>query len=341
MAKNKVLIIRFSSFGDIVQCSSIVELFDRKFAGDVQIDWVTRKEFVSLVQLNKKLSKVIGFDRKLGIFGLLKLAYFLTKENYSFVYDAHNNVRSKIIVLFLRILSTKTKIITRPKDRLKRILLFWFRKNYFDYPFKGIHSYQRPLKDFLNLKKFTVEVDYDFSNVKLNNKREIGQKEIILVPSAAWEMKRWPLEYWLKLAILLKENSLYILGGKEDTFCEEFEKLNLPKLQNLAGKLSLIESAFLISKADLVISGDTGLLHVADVLKKPGLSLMGPTAFGFTSNDSIKTLEVPLACRPCTKDGSGKCHQQVYKKCLVDLSPELVFEEAKTKLSFAFPTKDD
>ncbi len=335
--KNKVLIIRFSSFGDIVQCSTVVDYIYQQTNGLVEIDWITRKEFEGLVSLNSKINKVIAFDRKIGFVGLIKLAYQLSLENYDLIYDAHNNIRSNIIKLLFILFSSSTCIITRSKDRLKRVMLFNFRINFFEVPFKGIHSYIKPLKKFFEsknseVKNQEIKTDYNFTKVLLPLNLNEKLKNVVLVPSAAWEMKRWPLENWLKLSMLLKNNQIYVLGGREDTFCEEFSKLNIENIQNLAGKLSLIESCKLISKADLIISGDTGLLHVADVLDKKGLSIMGPTAFGFTSSSNIKTIEVPLECRPCTKDGSGKCHQNIYKKCLVEITPELVYKEALKKL---------
>jgi heptosyltransferase-2 len=149
------------------------------------------------------------------------------------------------------------------------------------------------------------------------------------VPSAAWEMKRWPLDHWKKLITIMPEARFVVLGGKEDTFCEELVAMAPERVFNMAGKLSLIESSKLLSLSALVISADSGLLHVADVLGVKGLSLMGPTAFGFTISSLIKTLEVDLPCRPCTKDGSGKCSQNIYQLCMVDITPATVANEAQ------------
>jgi heptosyltransferase-2 len=92
----------------------------------------------------------------------------------------------------------------------------------------------------------------------------------------------------------------------------------------MAGKLSLMESMGIVKKSNLVISADTGIIHVADLIGTPGISLIGPTAFGFPTGAHIKTLEVDLPCRPCTKDGRGNCSQKVYQKCMVDITPEMV-----------------
>lgn len=335
MKIKKVLIIRFSSFGDIVQCSSVVELIRQKFP-EATIDWVTRSDFDYLVKLNHDVTKVWSFDKKLGFKGLMDLAWNLRSENYDFVYDAHNNLRSNLLSFILRSrISHRPLWITRSKDRLKRILLFTFRINTFPKPFKGIHSYREPLVPMGIFPAFDEKlVTWDFSVAAkekvapfLNNK-----KAIVLVPSAAWEMKRWPLPLWKKLIEIMPQNNFVVLGGREDHFCEELKSIAPERVENLAGKLTLVESCALIEGSELVISADTGLLHVADVLGIKALSLMGPTAFGFTTGKQILTLEVDLPCRPCTKDGRGTCSQDIYQRCMVEITPDRVALEAQRLL---------
>jgi ADP-heptose:LPS heptosyltransferase len=336
MKKNKVLIIRFSSFGDIVQCSSVVDLLAQKYDGPV--DWVTRGEFSALVALNERVERVWTLQKKDGFTGLVKLALKLRAENYEYVYDAHNNLRSKVLSLFLRSKFTKApNWLTRPKDRFKRILLFSFRINKFPWPFIGINSYIDPLRNWgikkINSNNLNVPaVHWNFSETTDSEKVRAFQaasNSIILVPSAAWEMKRWPLNHWKQLITLMPENQFIVLGGKEDTFCEELKVVAPNNVMNLAGKLSLIESCALIKESKLVISADTGLLHVADVLGKRGIALIGPTAFGFTKSPLIETMQVDLPCRPCTKDGRGNCSQDVYQKCMVDITPAKVAKTAR------------
>ncbi|MBY0416390.1 MAG: glycosyltransferase family 9 protein, partial [Bdellovibrionales bacterium] len=226
--------------------------------------------------------------------------------------------------------------LTRSKARLKRVLLFTFRINTFPKPFRGIQSFIEPLKmweiDNLGDHNFA---HWDFSS---ESKATVApflesSKKIVLVPSAAWEMKRWPLPLWKKLITIMPQQEFIILGGKEDHFCEELKEVAPERVVNLAGKLSLVESCALIEKSPVVISADTGLLHVADVLGVNAISLMGPTAFGFTMGSQIITLEVDLPCRPCTKDGRGRCSQDVYQKCMVDITPEKVAATASKLLS--------
>ncbi len=335
MTINKVLIIRFSSFGDIVQCSSVVDLIRQKYP-NAQIDWVTRSEFDYLVKLNHGVNHVWSFNKKLGFAGLLKLGKDLKAQNYDHVYDAHNNLRSSLLSIIMRArLFNRPCWLTRSKSRLKRILLFTFRINTFPKPFKGIHSFERPLEKWgIPFREKNKFVTWDFPQASVEKTKHYVQSgnEIVLVPSAAWEMKRWPLDLWKKLIMIMPDKKFVVLGGKEDHFCEDLKAIAPERVENLAGKLSLVESCALILSSSLVISADTGLLHVADVLGVKGLALIGPTAFGFTSGSQIKTMEVELPCRPCTKDGRGSCSQDVYQKCMVDITPEQVAASARQML---------
>lgn len=132
----KILIIRFSSFGDIVQGTYVLPFLKNTYE-NCQIHWITKNEFAYLLENNPKIDKVVLFDKKNGILGLLKLAINLRKEHYDLVYDAHCNIRSKILKTTLCFFS-QTKLITRTKDRLKRILLFKFGKNLFPGPTKEL-----------------------------------------------------------------------------------------------------------------------------------------------------------------------------------------------------------
>lgn len=338
MVKNKVLIIRFSSFGDIVQCSAVVELFAQGLAGqkgDNEIHWATRKEFDFLVKLNEGVDRVWALEKKTGFLGLVQFALKLRRENFTHLYDAHNNLRSSFIKLILMSRFKTPELITRTKDRWKRVLLFKFRINQFPKPFKGVESYVAPLDKWgikLSNQSSFVKWHFDKPVEDKINQLVSTLKFVALVPSAAWEMKRWPLDHWKKLIELLPEVDFVVLGGKEDLFCQELADLAPTRVQNLAGKLSLVESSHLIQKASLVVSADTGLLHVADVLGVKGLSLMGPSAFGFTMSSLIKTLEVDLPCRPCSKDGSGKCSQDIWQRCMVEITPPTVASEVLNSL---------
>ncbi|MFI5392028.1 MAG: glycosyltransferase family 9 protein, partial [Bacteriovoracales bacterium] len=229
---------------------------------EAKIFWFTKEEFKPLISFHPEINGIFTLNKKTGFLGLIKLAFKIREEKFDLIYDAHANLRSMFLRPILGFLSS-TKIIKRPKNRFKRLLLFWFRINHFPKPFRGIKSYLAPLN--------RMGVDQETEILKINSLLDFKkwvpfEKFIVLAPSAAWELKRWPIEYWKKLIELLPGENIVILGGPEDKFCQELVNVNPEKSINLAGVLSFSESAQFVSKANLVISGDTGIIHIADLL---------------------------------------------------------------------------
>lgn len=326
----KFLIIRFSSIGDIIQCMDVVNGIKNHFP-EAEIHWIARKDMASFLAMDKRISRIWAFDKKEGLKGLLKIAELLKKENFDYIYDAHSNIRSNVLKFKLRSLFRKQPdIVLRRKERGKRFLLFKLGINRFPWPFRGRISYQKPLSrwgitDFSSTYQdwhFPKEFDTKFAGV-------IAPRTITLVPSANWQKKRWPIEHWQALIQLLPNYHFILLAGPADSFCEDIKNTAPNRVRNLAGKTSLLESCYLVLHSRLVISADTGFLHAADLFKTPALALMGPTAFGFPTGENSTILEVALPCRPCSKDGSGKCKLPCYQKCMTDITPQRVASEAR------------
>lgn len=323
----KFLIIRFSSIGDIIQCMGIIGGIRERFK-DVEIHWITRKDMVGTLSMDRRIDKIWAFDKTAGFGGLLKMAAELRKEHFDYIYDAHSNIRSNILKLILSPLPfVKPYVALRSKERGKRFLLFNFGVNLFDKPFRGVVSFREPLKkwgitafaDNYNDWHFPAEICSKYDGF-------VTKDTITIVPSANWEMKRWPVSHWEKLVFLLPEHKFIILAGSKDAFCEKIRSVAPEQVVNLAGCTSLMESCYIVSRSNLVISADTGFMHAADLFRVPALALMGPTAFGFPTGPTVEILETNLPCRPCTKDGRGRCKQAVYQKCMVDITPWQVVE---------------
>lgn len=321
----KFLIIRFSSIGDIIQCMGIIGGIRERFA-DVEIHWITRKDMVGTLSMDSRIDKIWAFDKNAGLSGLLKMAADLRKEHFDYIYDAHSNIRSNILKLVLSPLPfVKPYVALRSKERGKRFLLFNFGINRFDKPFRGVVSFRKPLKKW-GITRFPDDYnDWHFPKEIVGKYENFVTKDTVtLVPSANWEMKRWPVGHWQALITLLPDYKFIILAGPGDTFCEEIRSVAPERVVNLAGRTSLMESCYLVSRSNIVVSADTGFMHAADLFRVPALALIGPTAFGFPTGPMVEILEQDLPCRPCTKDGRGKCKQAVYQKCMVDITPKLV-----------------
>lgn len=322
----KMLIIRFSSFGDIVHCRSVLKPLAKD--SDYQVSWLVRADLAGALEAEKNLSETIVFDRKQGLFGLIKLAFKLRKENFDVLYDAHNNLRSTVVRFIVGLFGPK--VIVRPKDRLKRFMLFKLGINKFPKPFRGMVSYWKPLKESLSLSGELSPIEWPVEPGE--SELALLKEAIVLVPATAWPMKSWPIENWKELIKLLPDHKFVILGGPADDFCADIAAVAPERVENWAGKFSLKESCSHAAHARFMVTGDTGLQQVADLSGVKGVSLIGPTAFGFPTMGTLKILEVDLPCRPCTKDGRGSCSRAIYQECMVSLTPEMVAKEVQEGL---------
>lgn len=329
----KFLIIRFSSIGDIIQCMGVIGGIRERFE-DVEIHWITRKDMVATLSIDHRIDKIWAFDKAAGLPGLLKMAAELRKENFDYIYDAHSNIRSNLLKLIVSpVPFLKPYVALRSKERGKRFFLFNLGINLFDKPFRGVVSFQKPLKKW-GITNFPANYkDWQFpTEISSKYKDFVKRNMVTLVPSANWEMKRWPVSHWQTLVKLLPDYNFIILAGPKDTFCEEIWRVAPGRVINLAGCTSLMESCYIVSRSNIVVSADTGFMHAADLFQVPALALMGPTAFGFPTGPTVEILEKQLPCRPCTKDGRGKCKLSVYQQCMVDITPKQVADRVMTYL---------
>lgn len=321
----KFLIIRFSSIGDIIQCMGMISGIRERFP-EAEIHWIARKDMAPILAMDKRIHKIWAFDKTEGLRGLLKMAGKLRKEHYDYIYDAHSNIRSNILKLNLTPFPRQRPlVILRSKQRWRRFLLFRFGINRFDWPFRGVASYRKPLKQW-GITRFPDSYhDWNFPKECIQKfSGLIDERTVTIVPSANWQMKRWPVDHWKKLITLLPDHHFIILGGPADLFCEEIKAVAPERTMNMSGKTNLLESCYLVNQSRIAVSADTGFMHAADLFRIPTLALIGPTAFGFPDGPTAEVLEIGLSCRPCTKDGHGKCKQCVYQKCMVDITPERV-----------------
>ncbi|PZX16701.1 heptosyltransferase-2 [Breznakibacter xylanolyticus] len=337
----KILIIRFSSIGDIIQCMSVTSGIRQKFPHD-ELHWVARRDMAPLLRIDPNITRIWELDRKSGLKGLLNLAFELRRQGFTHVYDAHSNIRSSIYKLVICPLSAlfgfgSPLLVTRHKHRVKRMMLFSFGINRFPKPFRAFKSFQKPLEKWrihqfpINSKTWHFDAGL-LEKVKMLMDYQPGRQLTALVPSAAWELKRWPVAYWQAVVAQSSDRYFVVLGGPDDHFCADIAGVAPNRVINLAGKTSLLESFAAIYLSDYVISGDTGFLHAADLFGKPGMAIIGPTAFGFPTGPQIKVMEVDLPCRPCTKDGSTRCRIAEKRKCLMDIRPELVVAQMKATM---------
>lgn len=336
----KILVIRFSSFGDVLQTLSVAGRLNQN--GKAEIHWVTREEYVPVIESHPAVKKVWSLKKGAKFSDVWSLAGDLKREKFTHVYDAHNNLRSHIIcwrlngILNWRPLFGLHKFLRRSIYRWRRFLLFRFHKNLFPKPFSGQGALLEPLQKW-GLSTEAPPIPQLFLPKRSESKARAAIPErwrefVTLAPSAAFELKRWPLEYFADLIRMEKDLNFAVLGGPEDGFLQKLVEVAPDRVVNLAGRLTLEESAHVVAMSKALVSNDTGLMHVAEQLGIPCVALMGPAPFGFPSRPQTKIFELDLPCRPCSKHGQGPCVNPDFHLCLRGIKPANVATELRSML---------
>ncbi len=317
----KFLVIRLSSIGDIVLTTPVVRIL-KKQVEDAEIHFLTKKQYQPVVANNPYIDKIWLYDNALS--SLLKV---LKKQDFDYVIDLHNNIRTFRIKNYLRILSSSVNKINVAK---------WLMVNFKINRLPQKHIVERYLE---TVSLFDVKDDGEGLDYFISEKDEvfpelinstIPEDYLALCIGGQHYTKKMPPE---KIADICNRISIpvIILGGKEDiTEAEEICLLSENKsLINLAGKLNLNTSAAIVRDAKAVITHDTGLMHIAAAFKKRIISIWGNTIpeFGmypYRPGEGSFISEVSgLSCRPCTKIGFKKCPRSHFR-CMMDQDIEKI-----------------
>ena len=333
----KILVLRFSSLGDIVMTTAMVRCLRQSFP-DARIDMVVREDFLDLIRHNPHLDRKIGLARRSGRRGLLQLARDLKREHYDLVYDAHRSLRTRFLMPYLR----ADARAYFDKQYLKRDLALTFKLPWLEGMPRFLERFVSPLEPYgVHYDEAGPEVFIDEPTRKrCREKFPLPQlaphaARIALIPSAQWPGKRWPLDRFRSLIEDLARDTphqLVVLGGPGDDFCRELcRDLPANRVINTQGKLSILESAAMLEQCHLTIANDTGMMHVADGLGIPSVLILGPTSGGLGClpfHPRTRVLEHELWCRPCSKNGQAPCVRGT-RYCLTRTSVSQVLHEAR------------
>ncbi len=302
MAK-KFLIIRFSSIGDIVLTTPVIRCLKKKYPG-CEIHYLTKKNFAGIVESNPNVAKVHRLENDLK-----ETIDELKKEKFDHIIDLHNNIRTlrikkalkKIPFHSFKKLNTRKWIYTNFKMNLmphKHIVDRYMET----VASLGVINDGAGLEFFIPENDFVKDDDIPFSH---------SQGYIAIAIGAAHNTKKLPKNKLTELCRLI-EYPVILLGGNEDFYDGlEISQEDPVKIYNACGKFKLNESADLLRRSKMVISHDTGLMHIAAAFKKNILSIWGNTVPSFGMYPYQTLYEVfqvnKLWCRPCSKIGYDKC----------------------------------
>ena len=339
-APKKILIIRFSSLGDIILATPLLRVLHIRFPSS-RIDFVVRKEYAELIRNNKNLHYLYEFDARTGMTGLHKLKIQLRAEHSDLVIDIHNSLRSR----YLRWMLGVNEVVVLSKHLFARTILIQLKKNFYHRVISVADRYIEPVQQFgiendgqgLELaipEEIRAQTAAKMKSMEIQPlKRMIG-----FCPSAKHATKCWPQDRFKELGVKLSKElnaTILLFGGMQDKEkCSAIaQEINLSggegSARDLSGELSILESAVAMEACDLIVTNDTGLMHVASAMKKKVVAIFGPTVreFGFfpVGKDQVVLERLNLSCRPCSHIGGKSCPEGHFR-CMKEIQVEEVIK---------------
>ena len=321
MDKVRILILRFSSIGDIILTTPVIRNLKSQ-VDNVEIHFATKKQFASIVLNNPYVDKVHSLDKSFD-----ELKNSLNKYQFDYIIDLHKNLRT------LRVKNAlKVTALSFEKLNLKKWFLVQFKMN----KMPDVHIVDR----YMDTIRFFVDendnkgLDYFFSdNFKkgylLPQTHHKGYT--VAVIGANHYTKQIPSS--ILINILNKHNKPVVLvgGKKEKRVADEITKRLKVDYIDLCGVTTLDESANIIKESRCVLTPDTGMMHIAAAFKRPIVCMWGNTVpeFGMypympKNKDLYYISEVEnLKCRPCSKIGYAKCPKKHFN-CMMQQNIEQI-----------------
>lgn len=307
----EILVVRFSSLGDIVLITGVLKYVKETVSEDIAIDLITYSHFAGVLQDYPYIRNIYTIKKGDSLMDLNET--MSTMPNYDLVFDLHNNIRSS----FIRLISSCKSYVYNKNSIARRL----FVKNRFCKSKLTEHTVIKYFKPFMKAFKLDMpDVEklrpyLPYPNINKNN----SCKNVVIHPFASKSTKEWP--FFAELGSLLSDdglNVIYVGNGEMD----------IPdSADNKTGKVSLSALIELIAQADIFVTTDSGPMHIATALNIPVIAIFGPTTkeLGFYPVfKNTKVIEyVGLKCRPCHIHGSNYCIKKHFK-CMLDIGVEEV-----------------
>lgn len=331
----KLLIIRFSSIGDIVLTTPVIRCVKKQIPG-VELHYLVKPQFKAVVANNPYIDKIHLLQQDWQ-----QMIHDLKQEQFDYIIDLHHNLRTLRVKKAL-----KVPAFSFNKLNIEKFIFVKLKWNVMP-KLHIIDRYMETVRPF-GVRNDGQGMDYfiapneEIRETDLPTSHKLGYVGIVI--GASFKTKKLPV---FKLQELCKkiDHPIILLGGPDDVAeAMEIQKVDRVKIYNACGKFSLNESADLVRKAKVIIAHDTGLMHIAAAFKKPVISIWGSTtpSFGMvpyygdrflarnpTPYDDVQVHK--LWCRPCTKIGRHSCPQGHFK-CMKNLSIDEIVMKLNARL---------
>jgi lipopolysaccharide heptosyltransferase II len=335
----KILILKPSSLGDVIQALPVLRSLKRHLPHS-EIYWWIESGLASLLEGDEDLTGIVRFERKrwaapLHWGELWRSVLWTRQKRFDWVIDLQCLARSAVFGWLTG--GTLTVGLDEPREGARGFYDLIARR-----PSFHTHAVDWYLR-VLPLLRVPVAQKFEWLPPRAKVANAIRQRWpladarwILLQPGARWPTKRWPAEFFgellRKLAGLNGQFRFAVLGGPEDRMLGQMISQSAPqKCLDLTGALTLPEMIEWIRLSELMITNDTGPMHVAAAIGKPVVALFGPTEPRRTGpyGQLDHIMQSKLPCVPCLK---SRCYHHPVLECLRSLPPSSVFELVRNRL---------
>jgi heptosyltransferase-2 len=331
MIKNKILIVGPAWVGDMVMSQCLFKLLKQRDP-EVIIDVLAPAWSAALLARMPEVSESLVMPLGHGVLNLSerrRIGKSLREKNYQQAIVLPNSFKSALIPWWANI-----PLRTGWRGEMRYGVLNDVRR-------LDPKRYPLMIEQFMALglpPDASLPTEYPVPELKISAencaqtlaKYQLSQDRPILIicPGAEFgPAKRWPEEHYASVANekLAAGWQVWILGSPKDQIvAEKIMQLTAEKCINLTGKTQLAEAVDLLSLASVVLSNDSGLMHIAASLQKPLIAVYGPTTSAFTPplDKKAKVVSLSLPCQPCFKRVCPLKHH----RCMNELLPQKILD---------------
>lgn len=316
----KILIVRFSSIGDVVLTTPVLRAVKNQLK-DVEIHYLTKQSFAGVLKSNENIDKMWVIEKSID-----EIIPELKSENFDWIVDLHNNIRTKGLKAKLR-----RPYKAFPKLNFQKWLLVKFKINRM--PKKHVVERYFSAVEHLGVKNEDNLCEFPIDSTQEISLEELGlepKKYVAIALGAKFKTKQLPEEKLIEVIRKTKSTCVLLGGGDALQLARNLQSAFPRKVINLVGDYSLQQSASIVKQSGALLTNDTGLMHIASSYETPIVSVWGNTTpnlgmypYRPKKKDSYSIHEVKLSCRPCSKIGFEKCPNKHFK-CMLDQDSEAI-----------------
>ena len=326
--KKKILILRFGALGDVVHATVIARAIKNKYP-DCFISWCIENRYKEIIENTSYIDEIISYDEKLRKDFSYNMEFVkkLRRQKFDIIFNLTNSLRNNLIA----IAANPRKIINHKKDRNLHVV-----ENFFETATQGIENLELP-------QYLEIGLDNEILNKIREKISAYKHPYFVFSPAGSNDKARqgriWNKSYWIELGNELVNEyggTIFITGAPNEA---EFHKSISENIKNsvlYSGQLSIKESMCLYNLADIVISGDTGPLHLASAVGVKTIGIFGSTDVKNVEPYGDKGFAVYPNGNQCRFCWQKKCkflkEGEIYTPCMESIKPEKIMTLIKNEV---------